>query len=110
MFGSLYGGDISKDSYYNPFGVEFDRDGLATTFTPRLASLGNRTAHFGTTTDQFNTGFKGTSACSIRTGTGMRASTTAIQPHDYHLGLPNLNLLNQAPASLVPGCRRHTGG
>src|SRR3954462_1825593 len=50
VYGSPYGAVISADSYYNPFGVLFsnvpDSGGLS--MTSRLASLGNRSASFGT--------------------------------------------------------------
>ncbi len=57
LFGSLYGGVISKDSYYNPWGVDFSSSG--NDFRARLVSAGNRSANYGTSTDQIHTGFKG---------------------------------------------------
>jgi outer membrane receptor protein involved in Fe transport len=65
LLGSLYGAVISADSYYNPFGVEFSTDPAANggnggyDYRARLVSAGNRSANFGSTTDQIQTGFKG---------------------------------------------------
>ncbi|HEX5305885.1 MAG TPA: TonB-dependent receptor [Dyella sp.] len=57
LLGSLYGAVISADSYYNPFGEEYSSAGLD--YRARLVSAGNRSANYGTTTDQIHTGFKG---------------------------------------------------
>lgn len=59
LLGSLYGAVISADSYYNPFGVEFSTNPGGYDYRARLVSAGNRSANFGTTTDQIQTGFKG---------------------------------------------------
>lgn len=57
LLGSLYGAVISADSYYNPFGVEFSSAG--NDYRARLVSAGNRSANFGTSTDQISTGLRG---------------------------------------------------
>lgn len=57
LLGSLYGAVISANSYYNPFGQEYSSAGLD--YRARLVSAGNRSANFGSTTDQIHTGFKG---------------------------------------------------
>jgi outer membrane receptor protein involved in Fe transport len=57
LLGSIYGAVISKDAYYNPFGQEYSGAGLD--YRARLVSAGNRSANFGTATDQIHTGFKG---------------------------------------------------
>lgn len=71
LLGSLYGAVISGSSYYNPFkdaagnGVEFSTDPNANggtgglDYRARLVSAGNRSANYGSTTDQIQTGFKG---------------------------------------------------
>ena len=48
---------ISADSYYNPFGIDY-RSGEGN-FGTRLVTLGNRRGAFGTAIDQVSTGFKG---------------------------------------------------
>ncbi|MHB1272761.1 MAG: TonB-dependent receptor plug domain-containing protein [Rhodanobacter sp.] len=57
LFGTLFGGKISKDSYYNPFGVDFATG--ANDFRARLVSAGYRSANYGTNTDQLHAGLKG---------------------------------------------------
>ena len=63
LLGTLYGAVISKDSYYNPFGVDFApvtaADPTAEDFRARLVSAGNRSADSAITNDQIQTGFKG---------------------------------------------------
>jgi outer membrane receptor protein involved in Fe transport len=55
---SVSGLRVSKDSYYNPFGVDFNKiDGF--TFSTRTAAAGFRGAKTNNTTDQINTGLKG---------------------------------------------------
>ena len=48
---------VSKDSYYNPFGVDFSPSGADIRL--RMAPVGNRRAQNGNTTDQIMTGFRG---------------------------------------------------
>ncbi len=57
LFGTLYGAVIDKNSYYNPFGQTYSGKGLS--YRARLVSAGNRSANYGTTTDQVMTGLKG---------------------------------------------------
>ena len=57
LFGVPYGGTISAQSYYNPFGVDFSPSG--NDFRLRLVSAGPRASSTGNTTDQVNTGLKG---------------------------------------------------
>jgi len=49
---------ISKDNYYNPFGVDFANG--ANQLKTRSVGNGNRVSNFSTTVDQFTAGFKGT--------------------------------------------------
>ncbi|HXS03275.1 MAG TPA: TonB-dependent receptor [Rhodanobacter sp.] len=57
LYGTAYGAMISKDSYYNPFGVDFVPGG--NDYRARLVTAGNRSANFGTSTDQVHAGVKG---------------------------------------------------
>jgi iron complex outermembrane receptor protein len=52
---------LSKNSFYNPFGVDFGKDTTGTFFSlkARLSTLGTRIADFSTTHDLVTTGFKG---------------------------------------------------
>ena len=52
---------ISKDNYYNPFGINFGpvSDTDDNQFLTRFTSLGQRAAFFNTTTDQFVAGLEG---------------------------------------------------
>ncbi len=65
LYGSLYGGVISANSYYNPFHQEFSTSQTANggagglDFRTRLVSAGNRSANYGTVTDQIHAGVKG---------------------------------------------------
>ncbi|WP_114240669.1 TonB-dependent receptor [Dyella sp. C9] len=51
------GASIAANNAFNPFGVSFGTSG--NTFRSRLTSNGNRTASFGRTDAQINTGFRG---------------------------------------------------
>jgi outer membrane receptor protein involved in Fe transport len=57
LYGTAYGAVISKDSYYNPWGADFAPGG--NDFRVRLVSAGNRSANYGTATDQAHAGLKG---------------------------------------------------
>ncbi len=57
LYGQPYGAVISANSYYNPFGTEFSDTGAQ--YRARLVSAGNRSANFGTSSDQLMTGLKG---------------------------------------------------
>jgi outer membrane receptor protein involved in Fe transport len=50
--------DISAQSYYNPFGVEFSND--TNNFKTRLTGNGNRFGDYSTQADQATAGFRGT--------------------------------------------------
>ena len=96
VYGTPYGAVISKDNYYNPFGVDFIKDtGLS--MTSRLASLGNRSASFGTSVDQISTGFKGSFGVwndqQWNWEVGMDYGHFSQQTTTY--GLPNMTLVNQ---------------
>jgi outer membrane receptor protein involved in Fe transport len=58
VFGSLTGVTISKDSYYNPFGVDFTPSN-GNDFRVRMFPAGNRAASNATTQDQINAGVRG---------------------------------------------------
>ena len=96
VYGSPFGGIISADSYYNPFGVEFSRTQFD--YRSRFAALGNRRVSFGTNTDQVQTGFKGTFSVwndqQWNWEVGMDYGHISLSTTTY--GLPNLNIINQA--------------
>lgn len=58
VFGTPTGVSISKDSYYNPFGVDFTPSN-GNEFRARLYQSGNRGQHFSSTTDNIMTGLRG---------------------------------------------------
>ncbi|MEO7323888.1 MAG: TonB-dependent receptor [Dokdonella sp.] len=58
IYGTAGGAVISKDSYYNPFGVDYVKGGNQ--LSSRLVSAGNRGANAGRNDDWVSTGFKGT--------------------------------------------------
>ena len=102
--GTVYGFNISKDNMYNPFGVDFTPDGYD--YRSRLVPAGNRAARTNNTTDQFNVGFKGNFTLmdqdwSWNAGYNYGHQSTVVTT----LGLPDLNILNQAagPSMLVNG-------
>jgi outer membrane receptor protein involved in Fe transport len=89
------GAIVSKDSYYNPFGVEFSKN--ATSFNQRLVVTGNRAAASGRNDDQVSTGFKGTFNVwneqqwnwDLGFDYGHQSVSTLTS------GLPNVNTLNK---------------
>jgi outer membrane receptor protein involved in Fe transport len=92
---TLGGFQISQNSYYNPFGVNYQNGQSA--FGVRLTSLGLREQFFGLTTGQVHTGFKGDFPIGNQTwqwdvGLDYGHSTTT----ETTTGLVNLNILNQA--------------
>jgi len=97
VYGSPYGAVITADNYYNPFGVQFGGDG-GRTLTARLASLGNRSASFGSNTDQISTGFKGSFAVwndqQWNWDFGYDYGHKSVVTTTY--GLPNMGIVNQA--------------
>ncbi|WP_051595530.1 TonB-dependent receptor domain-containing protein [Dyella jiangningensis] len=53
---------VSKDNYYNPFGVDFGTDGAGIQgqgFRSRFTTLGQRQGHYATETNQVNAGLRG---------------------------------------------------
>ncbi|HWU78029.1 MAG TPA: TonB-dependent receptor [Rhodanobacter sp.] len=50
---------ISKDNYYNPFGVDFGNPATANNYLTRWTNLGQRVLHYSTTTGQVLAGLKG---------------------------------------------------
>ena len=107
LFGSLYGGTVSQYSIYNPFGVNFGPAASGgNDFRLRLVSAGNRAARTNNTTDQFSTGLKGTlNVFSQDWSWDAGYNYGHVSTVDTILGLPNLNVLNQAtgPSMLVNG-------
>lgn len=86
---------VSKDSYYNPFGVDFSPSGADLRL--RMVPVGNRRAQNGNITDQIITGFRGNFDIMDRNWSwdvgynyGHTSTTNTI------LGLPN-------QAAIVPG-------
>lgn len=57
VYGTAYGASLSAQSYFNPFGVDYNGGGAQ--FGDRLSALGNRSTAIGTTTGQIHTGLKG---------------------------------------------------
>jgi outer membrane receptor protein involved in Fe transport len=111
LLGSLYGAVISADSYYNPFGQEYSSAGLD--YRARLVSAGNRSANFGTTTDQIHTGFKGDFTLldhnwnwDVGMGYGHFSQQTITR------GLPNQDKINAdlGPSFLDPATGKVTCG
>ncbi len=106
LFGPIYGGNISADSYYNPFGQPFDAgaaNGLD--FRQRLVAAGNRSANFGQTTAQIQTGLQGDFTVfdqswnwNAGVNYGHNSVTTITR------GLPNVDQLNKdlGPSFLDP--------
>ncbi len=110
VYGSPFGAVISADNYYNPFGVEFSSDNLS--LTSRLASLGNRSASFGTSTDQVSTGLKGSFGVwndqQWNWDVGLDYGHFSQQTTTY--GLPNMTLINQMTGpSFVDATGLHCG-
>jgi outer membrane receptor protein involved in Fe transport len=92
VFGTPYGAFISKDSYYNPFGVDF----AGNTFTARLESLGNRSASSGTSNDQLSTGFKGSFSVwnDQQWNWELGFDYGHVHQSTTTYGLPNMSVLN----------------
>jgi outer membrane receptor protein involved in Fe transport len=119
LFGVIYGGYISKDSYYNPFGVDFNPDG--NDFRLRLVSAGNRSANFGLTTDQVATGLKGDFTIFDQNWTWDAGYNYGhLSTNTITRGLPNVDLMNKdlgpsfmdtdgvvkcgTPGNIIAGC------
>jgi outer membrane receptor protein involved in Fe transport len=98
VFGTdtVAGVTISKDSYYNPFGVDFSQTAGAT-YRSRLFPAGNRAAQIGTATDFVNFGFRGHANLMDRDWTwDVGYNYVHISQVNTLLGLPN-------QAAIVPG-------
>ncbi len=104
VYGSLTGATISKDSYYNPFGVDFTPSN-GNDFRARLFPAGPRIFHNAVTKDQFITSLRGnlnigdqnwTWDVGYNYGHFSRLST--------NIGFPSLQALNLAtgPSFLDP--------
>ncbi|MEO5625948.1 MAG: TonB-dependent receptor [Dokdonella sp.] len=95
IYSTAGGAVVSKDSYYNPFGVDFNADNF--TFNDRLVASGNRTQNNGRNDDQVSTGFKGSFSIwndqQWNWDLGYDYGHTAISTITG--GLPNIGLLNQ---------------
>ena len=104
VFGTPYGATVSKDSYYNPFGVDFGPG--AGSFNARLSSLGNRRASNGRDDDQVSTGFKGTFSVWNEQQWNWEIGYDYGHGHQGTItyGLPNVTKLNMAsgPSFLDP--------
>ena len=105
LYGSLYGAFISKDSLYNPFGVDFNGAG-GFDYRLRLVAAGPRAVRSNNTTDQYSTGFKGhfnvfDQEWNWEAGADYGHQSTVATT----LGLPNIDTLNRAtgPSMLVNG-------
>ena len=87
---------ISKDSYYNPFGVDFSGTSGAL-YRSRLFPAGNRAANVGTSTDFVNFGFRGHANVMDRDWTwDVGYNYVHISQVNAVLGLPN-------QSAIVPG-------
>lgn len=96
VYGTPYGAVIAADNPNNPFGQEFSSTGLA--LTGRLASVGNRSAAFGTNNEQVNLGLKGQHTIFDQDWTwdvGLDYGHQNVVTTTY--GLPNLDKLNADP-------------
>ena len=86
---------ISADSYYNPFGIDYQKG--QGSFGTRLVTVGNRRGAFGNNTDQVSTGLKGSFGVwndqQWNWEVGMDYGHVSISTQTT--GLPNLTKLNQ---------------
>ena len=93
IIGTAGGLDISAQSYYNPFGVDFKQGG--NDYRLRGVAAGFRSAHNNTVTDQIHTGFKGTFNIfdqSWNWDAGFGYGHFSV--NTITTGLPNFNTLN----------------
>jgi outer membrane receptor protein involved in Fe transport len=86
---------ISQQSYYNPFGINYQKG--EGSFGTRLVTVGNRRGAFGNNTDQVSTGFKGSFGVwndqQWNWEVGMDYGHVSIATQTT--GLPNLTKVNQ---------------
>jgi outer membrane receptor protein involved in Fe transport len=88
------GFQISKDNYYNPFGVDFTSNGA--TWTGRLVPAGPRIFSGQIVTDQVFTGFRGNLNFGDRTWTwDVGYNYSHLSRVNTNRGLPNQSILNQ---------------
>ncbi|MDE3071934.1 MAG: TonB-dependent receptor [Pseudomonadota bacterium] len=103
LYGTAYGAMISNNSYYNPFGT--GPNGTGTTpydfapgshdFRVRLVSAGNRSANYGTNTDQIHGGLKGDfSIFNQDWNWDAGFSYGHFSQNTITRGLPNVQMLN----------------
>ncbi|MBN8736842.1 MAG: TonB-dependent receptor [Xanthomonadales bacterium] len=94
---------ISKNNYYNPFGVDFSTNGAA--YAARNFPAGNRFFANTTTTDQLISGFKGNFNLFNQDWTWNAGYNYGhISQINTNFGLPNQTLLNEeaGPSFLNP--------
>jgi outer membrane receptor protein involved in Fe transport len=94
---------ISKDNYYNPFGVDFNHDGA--TYAARNFPAGNRFFANATSTDQLISGLKGNVNLFSQDWTwDVGYNFGHVSQINTNYGLPNQTLLNQeaGPSFLNP--------
>ncbi len=85
---------ISKDNYYNPFGVDFNQDGAA--YAARNFPAGNRFFANATTTNQLISGFKGSvNLFNQDWNWDVGYNYGHVSQINTNDGLPNQTLLNQ---------------
>ncbi|MEO6690231.1 MAG: TonB-dependent receptor [Dokdonella sp.] len=104
IYSTKGGAIISKDNYFNPFGIDYVNGGGK--YAARLVSAGNRSASAGRNDDQISTGFKGTfnvwNEQQWNWELGYDYGHAAASTITY--GLPNVGVLNKGtgPSFLDP--------
>ncbi|MEO5623102.1 MAG: TonB-dependent receptor [Dokdonella sp.] len=104
IYGTAGGAIVSKDSYYNPFGIDY-RKGEGN-FGQRLVVTGNRRASVGRNDDQVSTGMKGSFSVwndqQWSWDIGLDYGHQSVATTTY--GLPNVGKLNAGtgPSFLDP--------
>lgn len=106
VWGTNYGGaTISKDSLYNPFGVDFTPTN-GNVYMSRLVSAGDRIGHFNTKTDQGNIGLKGRFSLFDNDWTwDVGYGFGHVSQVGTYLGIPNISavLAGVGPSMMVNG-------
>ena len=97
VYGAVYGATVSRDSYYNPFGVDFG-PAVGDDFRARLETLGNRRAAAGIVNNQVSTGFKGSFDVwnDYQWNWEIGFDYGHVHNSTVTYGLPGLTMLNQA--------------